>query len=77
MILEEKKRMYEEGGISTFPLKLDYLENQEELIKDMKKCNREDMPIDFSIFLEVVLSLIMGFEVIKLVEAIIDFLIWG
>ena len=77
VILEEKKRMYEEGGISSFPLKLDYLENQEELIKDMKKCNREDMPIDFSIFLEVVLSLIMGFEVIKLVEAIIDFLIWG
>lgn len=77
VILEEKKRMYEEGGISSFPLKLDYLENQEELIKDMKKCNREDMPIDFSIFLNVVLSLIMGFEVIKLVEAIIDFLIWG
>ena len=76
VILEEKKRMYEEGGISSFPLKLDYLENQEELIKDMKKCNREDMPIDFSIILTCVLSLIMGFELLKLGEAIIDFLIW-
>ena len=76
VILEEKKRMYEEGGITSFPLKLDYLENQEELIKDMKKCNREDMPIDFSIILTCVLSLIMGFELLKLGEAIIDFLIW-
>lgn len=72
-IQEELVKIYSQGGLMSFPLRTDYLNNRDEILKDKKHCekidNKESGPVIIGI---VVFSLIMAVEFVKLLDAILD-----
>lgn len=67
----ERRKLYEQDGILSFPLRKDYLHKAKELKKDYKRCKIIDSDaITGHIIGLIILTAIITFEIIKLVSMI-------
>ena len=74
-IQEELVKIYSQGGLMSFPLRTDYLNNRDEILKDKKHCEKIDNKSSELVIIGIVVfSLIMTVELVKLLDAILDFI---